>query len=395
VDTSNRSKKSVFRFLRWRDLIVVVAGLAIGSWMNHRYAVQGPTDYQKWLVRPQLSSPEKARSNARPGLSAQAPCLFIVPKSAVDTHFLSGSIGDCIVLVPDGTYLDLFEVPLWGAFQHIKTDLYVPDVMNLAFTRCTIPIDDWVKRNRVYVPHVYDLFMYGDRRPYTYLDWQLPDRQDIHFQRVSPGTSYDDAIFESTSEDSTFSRSRVAWNGWGWDLNLPGGLTLLSPEAYYAEHPQQGSVVGIFDGQGHEVHLERRSNGDLTKIVSPGGKSIQLEYGGGRLIEVKDSVGHSAKYRYDAGGRLESVEYSSSSSVKYSYDSSNRIVELDASPSGIVLKNMYGSTGDIGQTEVDGDTYNFRRIADEVDVTGPRGAVTRVRFGNVNGIWRYETKTTQ
>jgi hypothetical protein len=89
------------------------------------------------------------------------------------------------------------------------------------------------------------------------------------------------------------------------------------------------------------------------------------------------------------------VEYSSGSAFKYSYDSSNRIVELDASPSGIVLKNRYGATGDIEQTEVDGDTYNIRRLEAEVDVTGPRGAVSRVRFGNVNGKWRYERKTTR
>lgn len=86
--------------------------------------------------------------------------------------------------------------------------------------------------------------------------------------------------------------------------------------------------------------------------------------------------------------------YSAGSTVKYSCDSSNRIVEVDASPSGMVLTNKYGSAGDIEQTEVHGDSSNIRRLVSEVDIAGPRGAVTRVRFGEVNGKAKYETKTT-
>ena len=128
-----------------------------------------PKEYQKWQARPQLSSPERARGYSRAGQSGLPPCLFIVPKGVLDKDFVSRSVGDCLQLLPDGTNLDLFEIPLWGPFVHIKTDLYVPDVMPLAFTRCSVPLDDWAKRNRIYVPHVYDLFMFGDRRPYTYL----------------------------------------------------------------------------------------------------------------------------------------------------------------------------------------------------------------------------------
>ena len=351
----------------------------LGTWVDHHYIALRPNDYQKWQGRPRLSSPERARSNNRAGQSGLRPCLFIVPKGVLDKDFVSRSVGDCQLLLPDGSNLDLFEIPLWGSFVHIKTDLYVPDAMPLAFTRCTIALDDWAQRNRIYIPHVYDLFMFGDRRPYTYLFWRLPDRQEIHFKRVSPGTSYEDAVFESMSEDPIFSRSRVAWNGWGWDLNLPGGLTVLSPEAYWAKRPQQGSVVGIFDQEGREVRLERDSDGDLKKIIAPSGKSIDLRYRRGRLAEAKDSLGNSSRYTYDDEGRLVRVDYASGSAVKYVYDSANRIVEVDGSPSGTVLKVRYGLTGVIEQTEVDGDTYAIRRLADRVEITGPKGAVTRVR----------------
>jgi len=288
-------------------------------------------------------------------------------------------------LLPDGTKLDLFEIPLPGAFIHIKTDLYLPDVMPLAFTRCVVPLSDWAKENSIYLSHVYDLFMFGDRRPYTYLNWVLPDRQSIHYQRISPGTGYEDAVYEATSEGRTSSKSRIAWNGWGWDLNFAGGLTLLSPEAYYATRPQEGSVVGIFDRDGHEVHLARNSSGDLTKIVSPNGAWINLEYSRSHLTEAKDSLGNSSKYTYDAESRLVRVDYSGGSTEKYSYDSANRVVEIQGSPSGLSLKNNYDSAGRVERTEVDGEIYSIRRLMDDVDITGPRGDVTRVHFVEQNG----------
>jgi YD repeat-containing protein len=379
----------VFRFLRWRDLIVVIVGLAIGSWMNHRYAIQGPSDYQKWLVRPQLSSQSKAPDDDKPGQSGQLPCLFLVPKGSTSERVVSGSVGDCLRLVPDGAKLDVLEVRLDGVFTHIKTDLYVSDVMPLAFTRCVVPLDDCAKRNSIHVPNVYDMFMFGDRRPYTYVNWQFADRQFVHFQRVSPGTSYDDAVFESTSEDRTFSKSRVAWNGWGWDLNFTNGLTLLSPEAYYAERPQQGSVVGIFDEHGREVKLTRESNGNLTKIFSPRGGWLKFDYRRGRLTNAESSLGESAKYSYDGEGRLLDVVYSTGSTLRYSYDSMNRVVEIEGSPSGILAKVQYGATDSIEQIEVDGETYNIRRLVDDVDVIGPAGDVTLVHFAERDGKLAY------
>jgi YD repeat-containing protein len=390
----SQAKKSIFRFLRWREFIFIAAGIALGTWLDHYLISLRPTDYQKWQARPKLSFPEKARGYVRAGQRGVPPCLFIVPKGVLDRDFVSRSVGDCLQLLPDGSNLDLFEIPLGASLIHIKTDLYVADVMPLAFTRCTVPLDDWSTRNRVYVPHVYDLFMYGTRMPYTYVNWDLPDRQEIHFNRVSPGTSYEDAVFDSTSGDPTFSRARVSWNGWGWDLNLQDGLTVLSPEAYWAKRPQQGSVVGIFDQEGHEVRLERDSDGDLKKIISPAGKQIELGYRRGRLTEAKDGSGNWSKYTYDAEGKLVSVNYSSGSTVKYAYDSSNRIIEVDGSPSGSLLKIRYGETGFIEQAEVDGDTYTIRRSSDAAEITGPKGAVTRVRLIMRGGKPTYSVEGT-
>jgi YD repeat-containing protein len=378
VETPCKPKKNVLRYLRWRDLIVVLVGLALGWWANHRYSFHEPTDYQKWQARPQLRPLERASVGENPGQNGLPPCLFIVPKGVIDQPFTSGSVGDCLRLVPDGAKLDVFEIALGGGFVHIKTDLYVADVMSLAFTRSVIPVDDWAKRQRVYLPHVYDPFLFGDRFPYTYLDWTLPDREPVRYQRVSPGPGFADAVYEATSTDQIFAGSRINWNGWGWDLSLENGTTFLSPEAYNATRPQQGSLVGIFDKEGHEVRLSRKSSGDLTKLESPSGRWITFSYDQGRMIEAKDSLRNAAKYTYDAEGRLVSVAYSASSATKYWYDSANRVVRIEDSQSGTTVENKYSLTGSVEQTTVDGETYGIRTVVDEVDITGPNGVVTRV-----------------
>jgi YD repeat-containing protein len=381
----------VFRFLRWRDLAVVAAGVGIGLWLNHHFTPYNPTDYQKWQARPQLAAVANSLGEEKAGQGGLLPCLFIVPGGGAQ-RLVSGSIGDCLRLVPDGTQLDVFEIPLTGGFLHVKTDLYVSDVMPLAFTRCVVPLDDWAKRFHVYVPHVYDLFMYGDRFPYTYLNWTLPDRQEVHYQRVSAGTAYADAVYEATVTDRTFSESRIAWNGYGWDLNFESGLTVLSPDAYYSTRPQQGSVVGIFDQQGRETRLKRDSDGELKKIVAPGGAWIQLSYSRGRLSEAKDSLGEWAKYSYDAEKRVVGVDYSGGSTIRYGYDSANRVVEVEGSPGGFVLRNKYGSGGNVEELSVGEETYRIRWRGDDAAVVGPGGDVRRVHFAKQDGRVTYSVE---
>ena len=190
-----------------------MAGIGVGLWLNHHFTPYNPTDYQKWQARPQLAAVASS-GEVGAGQSGLLPCLFIAASGGAQ-RFVSGSIGDCLRLVPDGTQVDVFEIPLTGGFLHVKTDLYVSDVMPLAFTRCVVPLDDWARRFHVYVPHVYDLFMYGDRFPYTYLNWTLPDRQEVHYQRVSAGTRYEDAVYEASASDRSF-RNRAS-RGTGMD----------------------------------------------------------------------------------------------------------------------------------------------------------------------------------
>lgn len=268
------------------------------------------------------------------------PCFFVVPPSANEQPVVSGSVGECLFLVPDGRKLNLIEVALGGVALPIKTDLFVEDSFPLAFTRTYVPKDDWSTRNRIFLPHVYDPYLTGSRDPYTYLDWLLPDRQSIHYERISPGTGFADAIFENPGPGPVFGGSRVGWNRWGWDVTLQNGITYLSPgpEAYYATRPQQGSLVGIFDQEGNEVRLSRNSDGDLTEVKSPSGRWIRFHYDAGHMVQADDSSGNKVEYEYDANDRPRMVKYPSGQSTTYAYDTSNRIISAEDFPSTMRIR---------------------------------------------------------
>jgi YD repeat-containing protein len=353
-------KQGYFRRRGWKDLIFLAVVCAMLRWM-YRPALR--SDVERWKVRPHLTTHAGVFSQRVVGHDGTIPCFFIIPKAAADQPATTGTIGDCLELVPDGRKLNLFEVNLWtGDLVPVMTDDYVPGTMPLAFTRVVDPIDDWAKRFHLFLRHVYDPYMTGSRRPYTYLDWLLPDGTNVHYRRVSPGAGYADAIYESPGLFSVFGWSRINWNGFGWDVALQDGTTYLSPEAYYAKRPQQGSLVGILDEKGNEVQLSRKSDGDLTEIKAPGGRSIKLAYDDrGRVTEIKDSANNFVQYQYDAEDRLVSVSYVDGRRVEYVYNGLNRVVEAK-DPSGISdLKVNYDSDERVsGVTLPDGRSYSLR-----------------------------------
>jgi YD repeat-containing protein len=315
------------------------------------------------------------------------PCFFIVPSSAINQPVISGSVGECLLLVPDGKKLDLIEVALGGLVLPIKTDLFVEDSIPLAFTRFYSPTDEWSTRNRIFLPHVYDPYLSGNRDPYTYLDWWLPDRHSIHYQRISPGTGFADAIYESASSGPIFEGSRVAWNGWGWDVALEDGTTYLSPEAYNAQRPQQASLVGIFDKEGNEVRLSRNSEGDLTEVKSPSGRWIRFHYDAGHIVQAADSSGNKVEYEYDSNDRLRKAKYPSGQSTTYAYDTSNRIVSAEDSLARTILAVEYDADqGSVARVTAERRTYNFQYARDKdpnsghVAITDSQGGAIRVKL---------------
>ncbi len=73
-----------------------------------------------------------------------------------------------------------------------------------------------------------------------------------------------------------FYKSRISWNGNGWDFKLKDGTTLIFSDAELAVTPGQAALVGIRDRHANRLTLTR-SGEQLTSIVSPNG-FVRLTY---------------------------------------------------------------------------------------------------------------------
>ena len=54
----------------------------------------------------------------------------------------------------------------------------------------------------------------------------------MHYDRISTGTSYSDAVYEHTSSGTAFYKSRIAWNGDGWNRDLKDGSRITFREGF-------------------------------------------------------------------------------------------------------------------------------------------------------------------
>jgi RHS repeat-associated protein len=273
-----------------------------------------------------------------------------------------------------------------GLFVLQKTDLYLRDLLPIVLTRTYRPQDTVSRAFGIGATHPYEMFVTGNSNPYTWFDVVLPDGGRVHFERISPGTGYADAVFEHTSSPSAFYKARITWNGSGWDATLKNGTV-------YVFGNVSGALNSIRDRNGNSLALSRVNGtwGRITRITTPNGRWVDFTYDtSSRITQVKDILGRTITYGYDGSGRLASVTDPGGGVTQYTYDASHRMLTL-RDPRGIVfLTNEYDtSSRATRQIRADATTYQFAYTVDggtgrvtQTDVTNPRAYVRRVTFNS-------------
>jgi RHS repeat-associated protein len=284
----------------------------------------------------------------------------------------------------DGEPVDLST----GLFVFNKTDLALPDTLPISISRTYRPQDNVSRAFGIGSTHAYEMFLWSINN-YQETDLILPDGGRIHYVRISPGTSWGDAIYENTTTPGVFHKSRISWNGSGWDLKLKDGSVYVFPEF----QPLQS----IRDRYGNRLTITR-SNGAITQITSPNGRWVQFTYdGSSRITQVKDNIGRTVNYVYDASGRLWKVTDPKNGVTEYTYDTSNRMRTIKDARQIVYLTNEYDANGRVfRQTQADTSTFQFTYTTDaggkitQTDVTDPRGKIRRVTF-NASGYTSTDT----
>ena len=295
-----------------------------------------------------------------------------------------------------------------GLFVMTKTDLALPDLIPIAITRTYRTRDLQSRTFGVGSSLPYDMFIVGDRFPYTYADIVQSDGSRIHYTRTSSGTGYLDAVYEHVGSPSRFYKSTVRWNGNGWDLKLVDGTKYVFPNSDTAGRAEEAALLKMTDRFGHTLTVTRTATnmyGNVVGNISTVTVTGALEQGIGhtsrfdftydasnRITQVKDNIGRTVGYQYDATGHLWKVTDAAGGVTEYLYDGNGRMRSIK-DPRGIVyLKNFYDANSRVvQQTLADGGTYQFAYTLSsgkvtQTDVTDPRGFVRRVTF-NSNGYW--------
>jgi YD repeat-containing protein len=149
----------------------------------------------------------------------------------------------------------------------------------------------------------------------------------------------------------------------------------------------------IQDRNGNAITLIRNTDADLTRIVSPHGRWIELSYDSShRVTQAKDNGGRTVGYTYDASGRLWKVTDPANGVTEYTYDTSHRMLTLKDARGIVFLTNHYDSNGPVDlQTQADSTTFQMAYTLDaqgrveQADLTDPRGQVRRVTFDAATG----------
>jgi YD repeat-containing protein len=181
--------------------------------------------------------------------------------------------------------------PSTGVFVMQKTDLYLPDVIPLALTRTYNSGDNLIRSFGRGMVNPYAMFLWSAQQ-YQEADLILPEGGKVHFVRTSPGTHWSDAVFvhqETAATSATptrFYKSRMAWNGDGWDLVLQDGTTYVFGE--------NAPLQAIRDRYGNTVTITHTSGqrGNVTQVTSPNGRWLAFTYDtSNRISQVKDNIG--------------------------------------------------------------------------------------------------------
>lgn len=276
-----------------------------------------------------------------------------------------------------------------GLFLHTRTDLSLPGTVPISLTRTYRPRDTASRAFGIGTNHMYDIFTIGDTHPYTYQELILPDGGRVRFQRTSDGTGFADAVYTHTNSPTEYQGAVISYVSGRWRLRMKNGVEMYFADCEGCTSARAAALLEYKDRWGNEITLERdASTRNLTRIISPDGRSIELTYdASNRVTEARDNIGRVVRYEYDASGRLWKVTNPEGGIEEYGYDSSHRMTTVKKPNGSLMVTNVYDTNGRVTrQTLADGGVYQFAYTLDgsnrviRTDITDPRGNVRRLVF---------------
>ncbi len=150
--------------------------------------------------------------------------------------------------------------------------------------------------------------------------------------------------------------------------------------------PAASFLMSITDSNGNKTTLVRNASSQITQIVDPVGRSLNLTWSssgsGGHITSITDPIGRIVRYTYTTQGYLQTVTDANSPAgvTTYGYDANNNLTTITDARNITYLTNTYDSFGRVlTQKAIDGSTTSFNYTvlnpAIPAGSFGPPGAV--------------------
>jgi len=281
-----------------------------------------------------------------------------------------------------------FEVNLSSGKLIVRqTDLFDARAIPISLTRTYDSFSSKTQSFGFGASQPYDVYPTGSRYPYTYIDLELEDGESVHFERISKGVGYADAVYEHRATSSReFFGARIHWNGDGWSLSLPDGSTFVFPESYSAKTPAQAAIKEIRSATGERIEVHRSRNGEIESVVSSSGHRIDFSRDDSdRISGARNDLGAGREYTYDFEGRLAAV--SDANSILYQFGYVDGLMTRFMDGSGNEILGIAYDRGRVAKVQLaGGDMYRITYDIDSqnhvvlTDVLGPDGTTKEFRF---------------
>jgi YD repeat-containing protein len=162
----------------------------------------------------------------------------------------------------------------------------------------------------------------------------------VDFTRISPGTSFWNAMYEHQGTVGDWQGARLGWTGTNWALRKRD-----STLAVFQGCGSVGScsILEARDADGHVVTYRRDDRGRLARMEA-GRRWIAFDYDSmNRITRAYDSTPHEVRYEYDAAGRLSRVVGHDGAVRRYTYTPRDQMATI-VEP-GTDIENIYDAAG--------------------------------------------------
>ncbi|RYJ22027.1 Rhs-family protein [Streptomyces sp. L-9-10] len=243
-----------------------------------------------------------------------------------------------------------------GMLTDSRTDLAVSDSLGSAeVTRTYWQGDTYKRAFGIGRDLIYNSFLHS-AQPYREVDLYLPGGAKVHYTRTSPGTGWNDAVFEPLDTPSEFRGSKIYGGNGRWEIRFRDGSIWT--------YPQYAPLQQIQDRHGNTLKISRLNGtkGDITQITTPGGRWISFGYDTShRIISARDNTGRTTGYTYDTAGRLETVTDPAGKVSRYTYDGTTNRVRTAVDARGVTyMSNTFDAAGRVKEQTLTEDWLTQR-----------------------------------